>query len=268
MLGMTCALIGAFVLPTLAWHACMTPAGRHLWDRHNKAARMTADGDSWGWADWLIKSGTDYQDIGKMNAREAARAEREARSSYLAAKARAGAYSRIADDLTVELEHEAQDQVRSAFLREALKATKASAKAAKASATAAAAYKMAVAEEVKIDALMAAALSAVSTHASHSQELEEVLLLEIRTSNKFLRRGRGLMEDFRTGSAARRKSLLRGTMDNFVAVQQAIVAADAAAATSEEVLEEAREVVEELASCRSHMLSLELDERETQGENT
>ena len=50
---------------------------------------MTADGDSWGWADWLIKSGTDYQDIGKMNAREAARAEREARSSYLAAKARA-----------------------------------------------------------------------------------------------------------------------------------------------------------------------------------
>ena len=102
----------------------------------------------------------------------------------------------------------------------------------------------------------AAALSAVSTHLAKVQELEEVLLLDMRTAYKFLRRGRGLMHDFRTGSPARQTSLVRGCMDNFVAVQEAIVAAHAAGATSDEVLAEAREVAEELANCRTKMLSM------------
>ena len=97
------------------------------------------------------------------------------------------------------------------------------------------------------------------------KELEEVLLLEMRTAYKFLERGRGLMHDFRTGSPSRQKSLVRGAMDNFVAMQEAIVAAQAVGATSEDVLAQAKEVAEQLASCRTQMLALsptEEDERD------
>ena len=233
--------------------ALQPTAGRHRMLRH-ETPRMLSN-----WAvDWILQPASDDDKSGKENAREAARAEREGRSSWLAAEARAQSHSKIADEVGLDLQavEGHQDQAKSTMLHTALQATKAAAKAAEASAAAAEAYQIAVANEAKLAASAAAALSAVSAHAADVQEIEEVLLLEMRQCDKFLRRGRGLMQDFKTGSPARQKSLVRGAMDNFVAVQEAIVAAEAVGATSAEKLAEAKEMAEELATARSRMLSL------------
>jgi len=217
------------------------------------------------WAiDWLAQSSPDKDKSktkSKSTARQAAKAERDARSQRLAAEARAAAQSQITASIVAELDTTPEDEVAtSAVLRIALSAAKAAAEAAEVSAAATAQCQAAVAQEAKLAASAAAALSAVSAHLADAQELEEVLLLEVRTARKFLLRGRGLMDDFRRGSPARQKSLVRGVMDNFVAVQEAIVAAEAVDATTDQVLAEARRVAEELASCRTQMLSLSLVE--------
>ena len=81
-------------------------------------------------------------------------------------------------------------------------------------------------------------------------------MLEMKTASKYLWRGEGLLHAFEHASPAQRKSLIRGAMDNYVAVEAAIVAAEAADATTPQVLEEARSIADELTKVRSEMLQM------------
>ena len=114
----------------------------------------------------------------------------------------------------------------------------------------------AIAKEARLAASAVAALSAMAASEANGREIEEVLMLEMKTASKYLWRGEGLLHAFEHASPAQRKSLIRGAMDNYVAVEAAIVAAEAADATTPQVLEEARSIADELTKVRSEMLQM------------
>ena len=190
----------------------------------------------------------------KATARDAAQAEREAGKVAREALNRAVKCAKVTS--AVRLATTEASSYKAALTARAAGAFEAATEAAEDSA-AAAAYKAAASKEAKLAASAAAALSAMAANLANGKEIEEVLMLEMKTARKFLWRDRGLLHAFEHASPKQRKSLVRGTMDNFVAVEAAIVAAEAADATTPEILEEAKDVADELTKARSQMLQVQ-----------
>jgi len=187
-------------------------------------------------------------------AREAGSVERDAAQISTAAVDRAARAAKTAS-LARRAAAEA-DPAEAAMLARVACAFEATAAAAEESAAAAVAYCSAATKEARLAASAAAASRAMDQTREDGKAIEDVLLIEIKTAQRYLYRGKGLVHDFEHASARRRTSLIRGTMDNFVAVKAAAAAAEAADATTSQVLREANDIADALMMARDRLIQL------------
>lgn len=187
-------------------------------------------------------------------ASEAAEAAEAAQRTASDAAARAASQVTLAEEVRLEAQQTAGSSGVASNLTAAIEAIDASVAQASRVASAAAAFEAELAQEAALAARALAALRAAERQQLVLQDLEDELLVEIKTAGRFLWRGQGLLDDFRKSSPGRRKNLLRGVMDNYVSVHEALVNAEAAGATTQAVLDEANEIADQLAEAREEMM--------------